>query len=73
MPRENCYYIHDGVTVPFNVVCKENPFTLSTNKGLMMLVKGKTISNEPHRLKIGFVAEGIGTLSFEVIDQPALT
>jgi hypothetical protein len=38
------------------------------NKSLTILVKGEPLSEGPHKLKIGFLAEGIGSLSFEVTD-----
>jgi hydroxymethylglutaryl-CoA reductase (NADPH) len=68
IPRENCYYMADSVPVPFSSVCKEKPFTLSMNKALKILAKGVHLNDDPHKLKISFVAEGIGKLSFEVTD-----
>lgn len=71
LPLENSYYRLDSQAVPFSAVNDEKPFTLAMNKTLTMLVKGVTLADAPHKLKIGFVAEGIGLLSFEVIDVPA--
>jgi hydroxymethylglutaryl-CoA reductase (NADPH) len=71
LPKEDSYYLQDSLPVCFNSVSQEKPFTLAMNKNLTMLVKGVSLSKEPHKLKISFVAEGIGPLSFEVMDLPA--
>lgn len=71
LPKESCFYLMDSVPICFTAVNKEKPFTLSMNKSLTMLVKGLPLSPAPHKLKISFIAEGIGRLSFEVIDAPA--
>lgn len=68
LPKDSCFYLLDSVAVPFTEVCKEKPFTLAMNKSLTILVKGAPLSEGPHKLKIGFAAEGIGGLSFEVND-----
>jgi hydroxymethylglutaryl-CoA reductase (NADPH) len=68
LPKESCFYELDSVAVPFTEVSQEKPFTLAMNKSLTFLVKGPLLSEGPHKLKIGFVAEGIGDLSFEVTD-----
>ncbi len=69
--RDCSFYRMDATPVCFTAVSKEKPFTLAMNKELTMLVKGPPLEDSPHKIKIGFVAEGIGKLSFEVIDQPA--
>ncbi|MBN1189262.1 MAG: hypothetical protein JXA46_05865 [Dehalococcoidales bacterium] len=71
LPLESSYYMPDSQPVPFSSVSAENPFTLPMNKNLTIVVKGTNLEDAPHKLKIGFVAEGIGLLSFEVIDAPA--
>jgi hypothetical protein len=71
LPKDNSYYLADGKAVPFTNVSREHPFTLSMNKALTVMVKGVHLSDEPHKLKVSFVAEGIGKLSFEVTDLPA--
>ncbi len=71
LPLEKSFYMPDSEPVPFNSVSDEKPFTLAMNKSLTMLVEGVTLADGPHKLKVGFVAEGIGLLSFEVIDVPA--
>jgi hydroxymethylglutaryl-CoA reductase (NADPH) len=73
LPKENCYYVLDSVPVPFNSVSKEKPFTLPMNKVLNIQVKSTHLSDEPHKLRMSFVAEGIGELSFEVTDVPVKT
>ncbi len=70
LPRENSFYFLNSQPVCFLAVSKDNPFTLSMNRTLTIMVKGVFLSDEPHKLKIGFVAEGIGKLSFEVLDIP---
>jgi hydroxymethylglutaryl-CoA reductase (NADPH) len=68
LPKESSYFILDAVETPFLAVSKEIPFTLSMNKTLTILVKGVTLSTEPHKIGFSFVAEGLGKLGFEVTD-----
>jgi hydroxymethylglutaryl-CoA reductase (NADPH) len=68
LPKESSYFILDAVETPFPAVSKETPFTLSMNKTLTILVKGVTLSAEPHKIGFSFVAEGLGKLGFEVTD-----
>jgi hypothetical protein len=41
---------------------------LPMNKKLTILVKGVTLADGPHKIGLGFIAEGLGKLSFEVTD-----
>jgi hypothetical protein len=41
------------------------------NKALTILVKGVTLSEEPHKIGLSFVAQGLGKLGFEVTDLAA--
>ena len=38
------------------------------NKVTKILVKGITLSEEPHKVGFSFVAQGLGKLDFEVAD-----
>lgn len=68
LPREDSYFIVDSEDVPFSEVSRDRPFTLPMNRKLTILVKGTTLSNEPHKIGLGFVAEGLGKLYFEITD-----
>jgi hypothetical protein len=68
IPKENSYFVLDSEEIPFSAVSKDRPFTLAMNRVTTILVKGITLSAEPHRLTFSFVAQGLGKLSFEVID-----
>ena len=68
LPRENSYFTLDDEESSFSAVNKDKPFTLPMNKILTILVKGITLSEEPHKIGLGFVAEGLGKLDFEVTD-----
>jgi hydroxymethylglutaryl-CoA reductase (NADPH) len=70
LAKGSCYYCSGGEPVVFTSVSKEKPFTLPMNKTLTMQVKGAPLTDGPHKLKIAFIAEGIGMLSFEVVDIP---
>lgn len=70
IPKENAFYLVDSKVIPFTDVSKDKPFTLPMNKAMTVMVRGVTLTDAPHKIKIGFVAEGIGKLSFEVIDTP---
>jgi len=69
--RENCFFLDGSEAVSFAAVNSEKPFTLAMNKTLTITVKGVSLTPDVHKLQIGFVAEGIGKLSFEVSDTAA--
>jgi hypothetical protein len=70
---ESSYFILDAEEVPFSAVNKDTPFTLPMNKALTILVKGDTLSDGAHKIGLGFVAQGLGNLAFEVTDLISTT
>ena len=69
LPKESSYFITDSEEVSFSAVNKDMPFTLPMNKTLTILVKGVTLSEEPHKIGLSFVAQGLGKLGFEITDM----
>jgi len=68
LPGESSYVVLDGEETPFSVVSKDKPFTLAMNKTSVILVKGVSLSEGPHKMGFSFVVQGLGKLSFEVTD-----
>lgn len=68
LPRESSYVVLDGEETPFSAVSKDKPFTLAMNKTSVILVKGVSLSEGPHKMGFSFVVQGLGKLSFEVTD-----
>ena len=68
LPKESSYFVIDADEVPFSAISKERPFTLAKNKTSTILVKGITLSEEPHKIGFSFVVQGLGKLGFEVAD-----
>lgn len=68
-PLETCYFrTEDAGERRFSDVSPEQPFTLEMNKALCIGVHGATLAPGPHKVGMGFVAQGIGPLQFEVSD-----
>lgn len=68
LPKENSYFAIDGEEIPFTAVNKSKPFTLGKNTIATIIVKGTSLSEGPHKIGFGFVAQGLGKLRFEVTD-----
>ena len=67
---ERCSFSVDGKQFPFDTVTAEMPFTLDLNKTTTVTIKGITLSNEPHRIEMGFEVAGLGILQFDFTDVP---
>ncbi len=68
LPRESSYVVLDGEETSFSAVSKDKPFTLAMNKTTVILVKGVSLSEGPHKIGFSFVVQGLGKLGFEVTD-----
>ena len=68
LPKENSCFRTDAEEIPFAAVNRDRPLTLAMNKTSTILVKGVDLPEGPHKIGFGFVAQGLGKLSFEVID-----
>ena len=67
-PLEQSLFIVDGNEVTFSSVNEDNPFTIALNKVLTILVKGISLESGTHRIAMGFVVPGLGSLKFDVKD-----
>lgn len=69
IPLENSFFLLEGRQTPFNAVSQENPFTLPLNKAITILVRGISLSPGLHRIGFHFVAQGLGELGFDFLDE----
>ncbi len=67
-PLEKSYFIVDGGEIQFSSVSDETPFTIAMNKVITVLVKGTSVEPGAHKLTMGFVVPGLGSLKFDVRD-----
>ncbi len=67
-PLEKSYFIVDGGEVQFSSVSDDTPFTIAMNKVITVLVKGTSVEPGAHKLTMGFVVPGLGSLKFDVRD-----
>ena len=65
------FFVVDDTETPFAAVCKESPVTLAVNKTSAIRVRGETLTPGAHKLKMGFVVAGLGSLSFDFTDTVA--
>lgn len=70
IPKEDCSFMVDGRETAFTEINPDTPFTLALNKETTLLVRGCQLSQGSHRIRISFVAQGIGEVSFEITDVP---
>src|SRR5437879_5826011 len=54
--------------LPFTAVSSEQPFTLSMRKTVAIAVRGRTLEPGKHKIGMGFVVTGMGTMQFDVTD-----
>ena len=71
VPSERCSFSTDGKQVPFDTVSNKTPFTLDLNKTTTITIKGVALSDEPHRIGMGFEVAGLGMLQFDFTDVPS--
>lgn len=67
-PLEKSYFIVDGGEIQFSSVSDDTPFTIAMNKVITVLVKGTSVEPGAHKLTMGFVVPGLGSLKFDVRD-----
>ena len=67
-PLEESSFVVDGGEVLFSSVSDDTPFTISLNKVITVLVKGASVEPGTHKLAMGFVVPGLGSLKFDVKD-----
>ena len=61
-------FILDGVFTAFDVVSRDNTFTLAMNKTIIVRVEGTHLSEGAHTIGMGFEVPGLGTLKFDFTD-----
>lgn len=57
-----------GESMTFRQVVPGQPFTLAMNKLVTIAASGRTLTDGEHRISLGFVVTGMGTMLFEVTD-----
>ncbi|MBF6599551.1 MAG: hydroxymethylglutaryl-CoA reductase [Dehalococcoidia bacterium] len=68
VPPEQASFSIDGQRVQFSAVSSAQPFTLAMNKVVTIGVEGLTLPAGKHKLGVGFVVTGMGTMQFDVTD-----
>ena len=66
---EACSFVQGGERIGFTEVSKEKTFTLAMNTDIEISVDGVTLSDEPHKIVMGFDVPGLGTLRFDFRDE----
>ena len=66
-----CTFAVDGTQFPFDAVSNDTPFTLDLNKATTITMKGVVLSDEPHKIGMGFRVPGLGMLQFDFQDVPS--
>ncbi len=69
MAKDSCFFVVDDNELCFSAVSKDQPFTLGMNKTITIVVRGTKLEEGAHRVNLGFVAQGLGKLGFEIIDR----
>ena len=71
IPIANCAFQVNGRRCSFDAVSSTTPFTLELNKTTTVTVQDMNLSEEPHRIGMGFEVPGLGTLQFDFMDTPS--
>ncbi len=64
-------FVLEGKETVFSDVTKENTFTLSMNKSIMVRVAGGRLAPGPHKIGMGFEVPGLGALKFDFTAETA--
>lgn len=68
IPTADARFVVDGTVTPFDEISAANPMTLAMNRTVTIGVAGRTLAPGKHRLGIGFVVSGMGSMQFDVTD-----
>jgi hydroxymethylglutaryl-CoA reductase (NADPH) len=71
VPADLSFFVVDDTETAFAAVRKEKPVTLAVNKTSAIRVRGEPLSSGAHKVQMGFVVAGLGTLSFDFTDTIA--
>ena len=66
--KTTCFYI-DQKIIPFMDINEDNPFTLVMNKDIKITVQGDQLKDYDHKIRMGFIVKGLGTLEFDFTDR----
>ena len=66
---DKSYFITDASKISFSSVTQENPFSISMNKIITILIDGAPLTPGSHKVEMGFVVPGLGDLKFDVKDS----
>lgn len=70
LTEDRAQFITDGKVTKFREVSKNNTFTLGLNKIITVQIPEFDLSQDPHKIEMGFDVPGIGTLRFDFTDVP---
>ena len=69
IPIDSAEFVLDGNATGFAEVSKEKTFTLAMNRSITIRVSGLGLESGAHTIGMGFDVPGLGTLSFDFIDN----
>ncbi len=68
VPLDTTTFYVDGTSLRFSEISSEKPMTLGMNKTVTIGVENRPLSAGKHKLAMGFVVTGMGTMQFDVTD-----
>ena len=69
---EQCSFRIDEQETSFTDVSEDSPFTLAMNRSITLKIRnGQPLSEEAHKIGVGFEVAGFGALRFHFTDVPA--
>jgi len=71
IPLARCEFQVDELSVPFQEVSQDKPFTIAINKTTKVVAEGIKLTSKPHKISMGFEVAGLGVLKFDFTDTPS--
>jgi hypothetical protein len=68
VPLASTRFEVDGQTTRFDEVSGARPMTLGMNRTVTITVDGRALAPGKHKLSLGFIVAGMGTMQFDVTD-----
>ncbi|MBI2723784.1 MAG: hypothetical protein HYX50_01855 [Chloroflexi bacterium] len=71
VPPDAASFVVDDIATPFTDVSAANPVTLAMNRVVTVTARSSALSAGKHKVGIGFIVGGMGTMQFDVTDVVA--
>ena len=69
VPMDQTMFEHDGVTISFEQVNRENTFGLQMNRSIVISVIGEQLTRGAHRIDFACIVPGLGQIGFDFTDE----